>query len=661
MSSRWIHATALALLTCPVLSAANPQEDIQALEQRIKQIDTRLESLATFSMQTSVGAIGFRSVAYPSSDHTEWIRIDFENEMEIDLVVLVPAIWRETSSGFVADGFPLEFEILAGSAEHPEGERIARFTEEDGLLPRVAPLSIPCAGTRASWIKLEATRLSTRAWDGAHLLQLSEILVFSGQDNIALKQQVTTSSDQAEPEFGARRKSFLVDGSLPYLMHAAVGDPSQAYLAEIEEGKEASFIADLGTPTPINRLHLHALEVADTVPQANRSDFGFPHRFTLEGADQEDFSDASTLCSFEKSSIYDAAPITQIPFQETTCRYLRLIVQQADHARPMEFNSQAEFIGIAEIEVFSQGSNILLNQRLVPGFVPVNAERPLEDLTDGRNIFGNILPIRTWMEQLALRHDLEIERPRVAAQLGALFGRQKLHLEFLKWISAALGVGILIMILIGRNRRMRTVAQLQRRFAADLHDEIGANLHAVGLLSDIAAEQISSTSDDPSLTETVTEIRAVTDRTADAVRYLADSQQPRRPLGTLKEDMHRIAARMMDETTYDISLSGQEHLTRLRPRQRADLFLFYKECLVNISRHSGATHFTADVKADANHLTLTIEDNGYGLPDTNPPPSLQRRAKILRARLKTESPLSSGDRGTRVTLTLRYPRFPFIP
>jgi signal transduction histidine kinase len=645
--------SALALLLGFGLGGFAPAQNIAELEQELRNIDQQLEGLATFSMQTSVGAIGFRSKVHPDPDYTEWIHIDLNGTHEIDLIVLVPAIWRETGTGFIADGFPTEFEVLAGTPEHPEGTTIARFTSEDTLLPRIAPLAIPCSKTKASWVKLLATKLSPRAWDGAHLLQLSEFMVFAGEENLSLKQPVTASSEAPALNFGARGKAFLVDGSVPYLMNSAVGERSQAYISYASTGITPFFTVDLQTSLPVNRLHLHTIEVADTVPQANRANFGTPRHLTLEGANQADFSDANTLCSFHQQSPYDAVPIISLRFPETRCRFLRLTIDEPDQLYPFESDPPGAFFGFAEIEVFSQGSNILLDRLLTPNFTSADSDRKVQNLTDGRNIFGNILPTRTWIEQLALRHDLETSRPIVSASLNNLYAKQRTLLDRLKLIIIILTAGILILVLIGRMRRMRAITRLRQRFGADLHDEIGANLHAIGLLSDIAGEQSSSLPNNQALVETVGEVRAVTGRTADAVRYLANSQDPRKPIGSLEEDMHRIAARVMDETTCDIKVEGESHIARLRPRTRADLFLFYKECIVNISRHAEATHFSAHVLADANSLQMIIEDNGCGMEDNSPPPSLLRRAKILRATLEVLSPLPGTTRGTNITLRMR--------
>ena len=96
------------------------------------------------------------------------------------------------------------------------------------------------------------------------------------------------------------------------------------------------------------------------------------------------------------------------------------------------------------------------------------------------------------MEELARRHDLENERPLVAAELNRRYARQKIMLQGFIWLTVLLVVGIGFIILIERTRRIRQVSRIKERFAADLHDELGANLHTIGLLSDLSKELIHS-------------------------------------------------------------------------------------------------------------------------------------------------------------------------
>jgi signal transduction histidine kinase len=113
----------------------------------------------------------------------------------------------------------------------------------------------------------------------------------------------------------------------------------------------------------------------------------------------------------------------------------------------------------------------------------------------------------------------------------------------------------------------------------------------------------------------------------------------------------------MAKLKHDISIEGETFLERLKPQTRADLFLFFKECLVNISRHSGATRFSTRLIAGPNALELTIIDNGCGMADAKGhgiPSSLKRRARLLGAKVHVQSPPTGG---TSITLKLRTRRW----
>ena len=66
----------------------------------------------------------------------------------------------------------------------------------------------------------------------------------------------------------------------------------------------------------------------------------------------------------------------------------------------------------------------------------------------------------------------------------------------------------------------------------------------------------------------------------------------------LEADMQRAARRIMAKLDHELIIEGKPYLQKLKPRVRVDLFLFYKECLVNISRHSKATAFSSHLSAD---------------------------------------------------------------
>jgi len=623
------------------------------LERRLMIVDRELNQLASLSLPSSVGSVGYRSQAHGSPHHPESIQIDLGNTVAIDQILLVPTIWRDTRTGFRADGFPLEFKIIAGTANDNFGTVVASYAASNGLLPRIAPLVVSCPGTIASWVRVETVAMSPRAWDGKYILQLAEILVFSGEENVALRRPVRISSPEGTGGLGWDKK-YMVDGFVPYIMDAAEGEQSPAFLSGCGIGEHPTITFDLGESLPLNRIHYHVADLTDTVPQSISDGFAVPRRFVLEGANHPDFHDATHLDEYRMESIYDVGQIIMRHFPVQTCRYVRLITLDP-FINTLEEVTGSQF-GAAEIELFSNGRNVALSALTQTDISAINPRRSIVSLTDGRNLYGKILPIKDWLNQLARRHDLETERPVITGELDRRYLLQKANLNRLGWLAVLLAAGIVSIILIERIRRMRQIAQIRERLAADLHDELGANLHTIGLLSDLAADSGNSPTEMATLHR---RIRSETERSGIAVRHCSDMLSANGLYTDLLADMQRASNRIMAKLEHEISIVGEEHLMALPPRTRADLFLFYKECLVNISRHSGATKYTTELQASPDNFQMQICDNGRGLEISEKggvPTSLKRRSKLLGAKVTVKNPPQGG---TCIQLNLKIKKWRF--
>ncbi|WPJ97294.1 histidine kinase [Coraliomargarita algicola] len=629
---------------------AEQQElSLDALEQRLAVIDEALAQLAPINLRGGAGSIGYRSDPREISEHTEWVQVDLGGEFPIDEIVLVPCLWRSTESGIQADGFPLSFQIIAGNGNEDEGQVIASYTEVDGLLPRIAPVVIPCSNTTASWIRVNADRLSPRGYDGQYILQLTELFVFSGSENVALKRPVTASTQGpvlAIP-WGAR---YLTDGFVPYLMDESHGWKSNAWMSSVISTDTPAITIDLKAPQTISRIHLHAIELSDTIPQGNINDPGTPKHLKIEASNDADFSDAVTLVDHQASSIFEMGPILMWNLPETRCRFVRLTgLPTDDHD---DRGTTKSFIGFAEIEIFSEGQNVAYGIQASVNFDAPKVDRDISTLTDGHNFYGKILPIRQWIQELAQRHELEKERPIVMAELSQRYASQKTHFKRLIWLAALLIVSIGAIILIDRIIRLRQIALIKERLAADLHDELGANIHSIRMLSDLAQD----TESPDEWKSTHQRILMLANRTTTAIRYCTNILEAKGLFIGLVSDMQRTAKRIGGNFDHSFSVEGEEWIEQLKPRTSIDLFLFYKEALINICRHSGATQVYTQLTANYKEIILIISDNGKGLSGQTPS-SLKRRARLIGAQVDTVNP-STG--GTQITLRLNYDKFKFL-
>jgi len=645
-----LAAGALSLATAS--TSSTPESlSLQQLEQRLAEIDSLVSELARYTPRGGFGGIGYRSKEFDAPDHSTSLRIDLAEQTPVDQVVLVPTIIRDPVKGFRPDGFPKALRILD---EH--GTVLAHREFSNEHLHRIAPLIIRLDGQPVSSLIVEATRLSPRAFDGYHVFQLAELLAFNGEENVALRKPVKASTFPRDP-VAAWGLQFLTDGSLPYLMNSAQGTPSRAYLSPRRDPTDAplTLSIDLQQSYPIDQLNLHSVDQSDTVPQSAPDGIGMPRHLLLEGANRPDFSDAHPLLETRCDTAFEADPIMMWPLSGERFRYIRLTAQEpylylfSDGLHPR--------IGFAEIELFSNGQNVTTGKRFVVPGEQGDHRRPASALTDGRNIFGRILPIRQWLEELALRYELETERPLVVAELATRYARQKANLRRMIWLATLLASGIGFTILIARLLQMRKMAQLKERFAADLHDELGANLHTIGLLSELIQRKVSLPGNAATYLQ---RIQSVTKQSGIAVQHVTELQSASGIYGQLKTDMQRAANRTLANVAHELTIEGEEFLMQMKPRKRVDLFLFYKECLINICRHSNATQAQTHLSADRKHVVLKVCDNGSGLPTSETgsvemPHSLKRRAKLLGATM-TVSPPQTGK--YCITLELRLRRWP---
>lgn len=625
----------ITLISCLVAASvlhsqrAQPLAELSIAELENLQagINDRLELLAEFSFQSGVGSNGNRSAAHKESNHVEWFEVRLPELQAIDQIVLVPHIVMDYNTGLASDGFPMELQIIAGTEAHPEGELVIR-TRPQGGKQHIAPFIFPTPGLNASWIRVEATELSTRAWDNRYNFQLAEILIFQGDTNLALAREVTASS-QSFGYDSSRNERYLVDGFMPYIMNAAIGEQSNAFIAStLATDPTPVLTIDLGEIYTLERIHLHSLELGNNIPLSKAFDHGIPKRLRVEGATLDDFSDSSLLLDLKFQNSYETGPIIMRNLKEDACRYIRLSVIEPfiDTLMP-----EPTFVfGFAEIELFSNQTNVAYQKIPTSNIQNLKTGRPLSSLTDGHNFYGKILSIREWLEQLAERYELEAERPLIRAELDKRYTQQTVMLRRMGWLAALLTAGIIVIILVDRIIRQRQIAQIRERFAADLHDDLGASLHTIGLLGDVA---LASTQSPERLHTALTRARELTQRMSATVRHGADLQAIGR-LEDIEKDMLRIAERILVNIDYDISIEGSSILNKLKQRLKMDLLLFVKESLTNIVKHSNANKVSIEILAAHNSVEMKIKDNGHGLPDDMEkklPPSLERRARLMKA------------------------------
>jgi len=608
---------------------------LKQLEDRLRGIDDQLAQLPKLRMRGGVGSIGYESQLHATAHQREWVQVDLAEPTRIDQIIVVPTIGHDSEHGYSAYSFPICFQIIAGTGKDSEGTVIASFDETNALNPRQAPLAVSC-NTTASWVRLKVSVMSKRKYDDLFNVQFSELLVFDGTENVALNKKVSSSS-VGKQEGLSRSKQYLTDGFMPYRMDSGNGNKANSFRYHGKPSHQPWISIDLGAAYPLDRIHLHAENMGNLAPAPVPEGFGFPGHFIIEGANEADFSDKVKLLEFRKQSIYDIGPVLMRALPNSVHRYVRLKVLEAN--QPGRFPHRVRF---AEIEVFSKGKNVALGKPAEAG--PLSAYTNNDQLlTDGSNAYGRIPPLRQWLEQLALGHELKRQRPALATELARRYDRQQAKLRYLAWIVALLATGLIITYLGGRLLRNRQLNRYRQRTAADLHDELSADLHTIGLLSDLSKQALHTPERLPALLD---RIRLYSDRSAVSTRAVIYTLEAESANSDLAVTMERATGKLLADIDYQFSVVGEEQTPRFSPQQMTDILLFHKECLINILRHAHATQVRIELQLTHRGLTLTIADNGKGLKDKSEivPRSIRRRARLLNARVRSSQAETGGTR-----------------
>lgn len=224
------------------------------------------------------------------------------------------------------------------------------------------------------------------------------------------------------------------------------------------------------------------------------------------------------------------------------------------------------------------------------------------------------------------------------------------------WFLATIAALTALLIYFAHRARVARLVELERvrtRIATDLHDDIGANLSLVAMLSEVARDQLRQ--DDVRLREWFSTIATTSRDTVDAMSDIVWAVNPKRDhLRDLTQRMHRFAGDICGAR--DIELQFHFSETGYDPKMGADLrrevFLIFKESINNMVRHSGCSLARVELRVEHRRLVLYLKDNGRGCPSFVTSKghglnSMRLRATKLGGEFKIVS--SNGD-GTTVIL-----------
>ncbi len=200
-----------------------------------------------------------------------------------------------------------------------------------------------------------------------------------------------------------------------------------------------------------------------------------------------------------------------------------------------------------------------------------------------------------------------------------------------------------------RLEEINALEQERTRIAQDIHDELGANLTRIGLLTEVGQKH----RDHPDqVADSLGKISATARDAVRAMDAIVWAVNPRNDsLDHFANYISQYAEEFFRPTAMrcrlDIPSDLPEH--HLSTEARHQLFLAMKEALNNVVRHSGASEVWLRLSMENDELKLTIADNGHGIL-TSPTPdgdhdglgNIRQRVEALGGRFELKSDASSG-------------------
>jgi signal transduction histidine kinase len=204
--------------------------------------------------------------------------------------------------------------------------------------------------------------------------------------------------------------------------------------------------------------------------------------------------------------------------------------------------------------------------------------------------------------------------------------------------------------------RQREVEQERARVAQDLHDDLGAGLTEISMLSSLVESPTTPAEEKERYRQ---ELSATARRTVTSLDEIVWAVNPRNDtLASLASYFGAHAQRLLELASVACGLEVGDDLPDypLEPKFRQELLLAFKEAITNVVRHAGATQVWLRIRVRDEALEVVVADNGRGLgvsaasPGADGLVNMRKRLRLLNGVCE----IAAGPEGG-TTVTLRAP------
>ena len=185
-------------------------------------------------------------------------------------------------------------------------------------------------------------------------------------------------------------------------------------------------------------------------------------------------------------------------------------------------------------------------------------------------------------------------------------------------VALSIIIFIVRLIYISRLRKQRALLEKQlavqferQRISAEMHDDIGAGLSGIRLLTEMTKGKVKDTAASSEVEKIYESVGDISAKMKEVIWSLNTENDE---LSSLISYIQRQARSWLEHYPCQLTITIPEKIPDLEidGESRRNIFLTVKEAVHNIIKHSGADKVTINIACDE-QLTISVSDNGKGM------------------------------------------------
>ncbi|MBC8047536.1 MAG: hypothetical protein H7Y00_12125 [Fimbriimonadaceae bacterium] len=227
------------------------------------------------------------------------------------------------------------------------------------------------------------------------------------------------------------------------------------------------------------------------------------------------------------------------------------------------------------------------------------------------------------------------------------------------WFISLCGIAGTLLLYSFYNYRMqkkRDISRIRNRIASDLHDDLGATLSSISIMSEIVQQQIKN-----ELPQAIPMLEKIGLSSRNMIENVNDMVWAINPKNDSFENiikrMRTFASEILSAKDIAFNLDFDKNLldSKLKMDTRRNFYLIFKEAINNIAKYSEAMNAFVFLKNNEDNLMMIIRDDGKGfeintVEKGNGLVNMQLRAEEMKAKFNLAS---TPGKGTVIELELK--------